>query len=242
MRYRIRSLENLLELFLSTPCPLCARPTPKHLCQDCESRLQQLQFLNPGELWQPPFPVFAWGKYGGALKRAIAALKYDNQPQLARPLGHWLGQAWLKAVPTLDPPRLDRAILHRPTVVPIPLHASRQRQRGYNQAALLATAFCEATRMSQASGLVRIRATEAQFSLNLEARSQNLTDAFAVSQAFQQRPPKTVLLLDDIYTTGATVRSAAQVLQQRQILVLGVVVVAKAGASSGAAEGHSQLA
>ncbi len=46
-------------------------------------------------MWQEPVPVFGWGVYGGSLKRAIAAMKYENQPQIARPLGQWLGEAWL---------------------------------------------------------------------------------------------------------------------------------------------------
>jgi predicted amidophosphoribosyltransferase len=74
---------------------------------------------------------------------------------------------------------------------------------------------------------MRIRSTEAQFGLSIADRQQNLADAFAIHPAFARRPPTRVLLLDDIYTTGATVRAAATCLQRQGISVEGVVVLAR---------------
>ncbi|HEY9872208.1 MAG TPA: hypothetical protein V6D12_02170, partial [Candidatus Obscuribacterales bacterium] len=158
--------------------------------------------------------------YGGAIKRAIAALKYDNQPQLARPLGHWLGEAWLTSKVAAGTKNL--------TVVPIPLHANKLQQRGYNQAELLAQSFCDFTRLPlRGDGLERVRATEAQFGLTASKREENLAEAFCVSKKFQLRRQATpVLLLDDIFTTGATARAAAQTLQQAGIPVYGLVAIA----------------
>jgi predicted amidophosphoribosyltransferase len=85
-----------------------------------------------------------------------------------------------------------------------------------------------------AHGLRRDRATEAQFGLTPEARQQNLADAFCVDQRFSKRElsrtetSRTVLLVDDIYTTGTTARSAVQVLRQSGISVGGILAVAKA--------------
>jgi predicted amidophosphoribosyltransferase len=78
---------------------------------------------NPGQLWQYPMPVFVWGAYSGTLKRAIAAIKYENHPELARPLGHWLGDAWRNG---------KGAAGGNLTVVPIPLHAAKLKKRGFN--------------------------------------------------------------------------------------------------------------
>lgn len=217
-----RSFKELLNLFLESNCPLCQRPTSKEFCQDCARQLQRCQISNPNSLWQGQLPVFAWGMYGGKLKRALAALKYENQPQLARPLGHWLAQAWLNS--QLASTRL--------IVVPIPLHSNKQKQRGYNQAALLAQSFCEITGLPlQQTGLKRVRETDAQFGLPASERKKNLAMAFQVELGFRRhRPASPVLLLDDIYTTGATARSAAQTLQQQDIAVCGVVALAQAGA------------
>lgn len=206
----------LLNLFLESNCPLCQRSTSKELCQDCVRQLQRCQLPHP--TWQGRLPVFAWGVYGGTLKRAIAALKYENKPQLARPLGHWLAEAWL------DSQLASTELI----VVPIPLHVNKQKQRGFNQAALLAQSFCEMTGLKlQHNGLERIRETTAQFGISGSEREKNLAMAFELGSGFRHHRPKTsVLLLDDIYTTGATARSAAQTLQQNGIAVCGMVAIA----------------
>lgn len=164
--------------------------------------------------------MFIWGFYGGILKRAIAALKYENHPQLAQPLGHWLGKAWL------DSPLSAQA--KKMTVIPIPIHAQKLQQRGFNQAELLGNSFCQFTGLSlQPLGLERVRETQSQFGLGSLGREENLADAFRLGKSLSRRPPASpVLLLDDIYTTGATARSAAKTLQQQGIRVFGVVAIA----------------
>lgn len=161
----------------------------------------------------------AWGPYEGALKRAIAALKYEQHSELAVPLGRALGKRWQQS------PLTQRS----PLVVPIPMFVEKQRQRGYNQAELIAQAFCTQTGLPLVRhGLMRQRATAPQFGLGVQARQQNLSGAFTLGKAFQQRPCKPVLLLDDIYTTGITVQVAASELRRCSISVCGVVTVARA--------------
>jgi ComF family protein len=211
-----RDIKSWLDVFLESNCPLCQRSTATIICPTCDRQLQHCQLSQPQ---QRDIPIVAWGEYGGALKRAIAALKYDNHPELARPLGQWLAQSWLTAqVP------IKSAVI----VVPIPMHPDKIALRGFNQAELIAESFCEATGLPlKRDGLARTQATEAQFALSPQAREQNLAGVFALGKDFlRQRPVGTVLLLDDIYTTGATVRSAAQTLRRSQISVWGVGAVA----------------
>jgi ComF family protein len=187
------------------------------LCPNCSKQLQKCQLHQPKYLWQPPLPIFGWGEYGGSLKRAIASLKYDNHPEIAYPLGRWLGEAWLHNFP----PHL------KPVVVPIPLHPNKLKQRGFNQATLIAKSFCETTGLKlQPNGLQRIRETEAQFSLSATQRDKNLQAAFQLGQDFRKIPRVPVLLIDDIYTTGATAKSTSTILQANQIQVLGLAAVA----------------
>ena len=217
----IQKLKNgLLTLFLKSNCPLCDRPADVELCEYCQRQLLRCQLKNPSNFWQGELPVFVWGNYGGSLKRAIATLKYENKPQLARPLGHWLGQAWLKSSAATPAKKL--------TVVPIPLHPTKLQQRGYNQAELIAQSFCEfADYKHQGLGLERVLATDAQFGLSVQQREQNVTNAFVIGKTFRRHlPASPVLLVDDIYTTGATVRSAAQTLQKQGIRVYGVIAIA----------------
>jgi len=221
MKLLFAPLRDCLRLVLKLPCPICQRPTDRPTCPDCERQLHHCQF--PRSVQRQP-ALFAWGGYQGALKRAIAALKYDNHPELARPLGHWMGTAWLASHPSTSP-----------IIVPIPMHPKKQRQRGFNQAELLAEAFCEQTGLTLAThGLERMRETTAQFTLaSAQARTENVKDAFCLGRSFQRKAPTPpVWLLDDIYTTGATMESAAQTLRRQGIRVGGVIVLAQAGDSS----------
>lgn len=213
-----QNLKGILNLFLQANCPLCQRPTQKEFCQDCTRQLQRTQRQNPGFLWQGELPVFVWGVYGGTLKRAIAALKYENQPQIAQPLGYWLAQTWLNSK------FADSSAI----VVPIPLHTDKLQKRGYNQASLLAQSFCQITGLKlQQHGLERVQDTTAQFQLSATQREKNLTNAFGLGSAFRRhRPTSPILILDDIYTTGATVNWAAQSLRDAGMRVYGVVAIA----------------
>lgn len=215
-----KRLYGFIDLLLQAQCPLCQRSNVTAFCQDCQRQIQRCQFSTPEWEQQAHLPVFAWGRYNGALRRAIATFKYENNPHLSRPFGHWLASAWLNAA--------DRATAL--TVVPIPMHPSKQKQRGFNQAALLAEHFCDQTRLPlQPHGLARSHETTAQFQLSADDREKNLADAFSLGASFHKHPSTTaVLLLDDIYTTGATARSAAQTLRRHGIRVHGLIVLARA--------------
>lgn len=217
----LQSLNSVTNLFLQTNCPLCDRPTPQEFCRDCWRQILCCTVEQPVTPTIDALPVLALGTYQRHLKQAIATLKYKDNRHLAYPLGKALGERW-QEVP------LSR---HKsPWVVPIPLHADKQQERGFNQAELLAHAFCQKTGLQLATqGLVRQRATVPQFGLGVEERAHNLTGAFALGPSFQRRrPTQPVLLLDDIYTTGTTVRTAAAVLRRQGISVCGVAVIAQA--------------
>lgn len=214
--------KSLLSVFLQSPCPLCKRPADNIVCVYCQKQLESCQLINPSHWWKGNLPLFAWGVYDNKLKQAIAILKYNNQPQVGLLLGHWLAHLWLGHPVSKKSNQL--------TVVPIPIHRERLEARGFNQAETIARGFCQRTNYSlQPQALVRVRDTGKMFGLNAEQRQQNLKHAFAVDKIWQQQPPKSpILLLDDIYTTGTTVREAARVLEKQGIKVCGVAVVAKA--------------
>lgn len=209
---------SLLDMVLRVPCPLCDRAAQQGFCANCARQIQRCQLPNPLGHWRDELPLFAWGHYGGTLKRAIAALKYENHPELAMPLGQWAGEAWRES--GLKTSRL--------VVIPIPMYREKQQQRGFNQAELLARGFCQMTRLPlKVDGLVRVRSTEAQFGLSSRDRQKNLEGAIQVLPAAQTTlRGKQVLLFDDIYTTGATARSAAMALRQSGIKVFGMVAIA----------------
>ena len=213
-----RNIQGLLNLFLERRCPLCDRSTTTEFCLDCTRQLQKCQLTRPLDLEQQQLPIFVWGNYQGTLKRAISSLKYENKPTIARPLGKWLAQEWLNS----------SFATSQVIVVPIPLHANKHKQRGYNQAELIAQSFCSVTGLKlHELGLTRQKDTAAQFNLSPQQRQENLNRAFALGSEFcSHRPVKPVLLIDDIYTTGTTARFAAKVLQQEGIAVAGLVAIA----------------
>lgn len=210
-------LKQLFSVFLQSPCLLCDRPSATYVCQYCLQGLSKYQFSNEYRLrLQRNLSVFAWGKYDGQLKRAIACLKYNNKPEIGTLLGQLLGRAWLDS-------GLDRSLL-KVTIVPIPMHRSKLKARGFNQAEVIAKSFCRTTGYSlNSQAIVRTKATKAMFELSPEERKNNLRSAFQVGDRLPKAP---VLLLDDIYTTGTTTKEVTKILQQH-VKVLGAVVIAK---------------
>lgn len=212
--------KGLASLFLQANCPFCDRPAAEDICSYCQRQLQDCRMADPCQFWQGELPLFVWGVYEGKLKRAIAAFKYENHPQLGELLGTWLAEAWLNSPLALSNYKL--------LVIPIPLHPKRQQERGFNQAEIIAKSFCKSTRYKlQSQGLQRIRETQAMFELSPSQREQNIKNAFRLGRNFS--PPTTkvsVLLIDDIYTTGTTGREAARVLRSNRINVFGIAAMA----------------
>jgi ComF family protein len=108
---------------------------------------------------------------------------------------------------------LQRLVALAPTavLVPVPVHRDRLRQRGYNQAALLALELSRITKLSSADVLERRRATTQQHRLDRAARLRNLREAFVLKPG--RDPPKVAILVDDILTTSATLEACAAVLR-----------------------------
>ncbi len=157
--------------------------------------------------------------YGGSVARAIVRLKYERRPDLGRPLGDLLFRA-------LEP---RRAAIGHVLVVPVPLHPLRLAERGFNQSLLVAHRVARGLRAPlRALALARTRATVQQASLDRAARIANLADAFAVRHPERVRG-KSILLVDDVRTTGATIDACAAALRAAGAADVAWAVVAQAG-------------
>jgi ComF family protein len=229
--------------FLRDPCALCQRPSAQPICPTCKQQIQTCQLpLASFQGWAPvssplsPLPVIAWGNYAGPLKRALSVLKYQHCPTMGQLLGHNLGLLWQQQAHSCHH-QIHHQTHHQthhqscPLVaVPIPLHPDRLRERGYNQAQVIAESFCRITQIPLLSqGLCRVRATAMQHALGPRERAQNLRSAFRLGTDWTMESMRSqVLLIDDIYTTGTTAEAAALVLRQAGIAVIGIATVAKA--------------
>ena len=147
----------------------------------------------------------AW-VYEGAPRNAIQRLKYGGKSALAVRLAPALGRT-VRGDDTLSPVRFS-------CVAPVPLHTRRERKRGFNQSELLARALGRELEVPCARALMRTRPTPPQVGLPARARQENVRGAFALAPKFQLPADAHVLLVDDVFTTGATLRECATVLKQ----------------------------
>jgi ComF family protein len=171
--------------------------------------------------------LFSWGIYDGALKRAIAACKYKNHREIATLLGARMGEVWQQDVAVQETFKSLNKSLSKLSVIPIPLHSQRLQERGFNQAEVLARSFClEVGCRCFPQALNRIKNTKPQIQTkSKQEREINLEQAFEIGQVSELS--KSVILLDDIYTSGVTVREAIASLKTAGINVQAVVVLAK---------------
>ena len=134
--------------------------------------------------------------------------------------GRVLSQLWIDALSESPPARPD-------LLIPVPLHASRLRERGYNQALELARPLAQALTIPlRHDVLLRTRATLAQANLDAKARRKNLRGAFAIVE--NAALPQHVVIVDDVMTTGATLRECARVLLRAGVSRVDVWALARA--------------
>jgi len=178
-------------------CPDCGKPfgsaetlvqSPGHVCRSCRER--------PNHFDQ----ALAAGLFEGPLREAIHVFKYRPLRALAEPLGAWM----VEQVRLVHP--LDR-------VLPVPLHRTRLRKRGFNQALLLADVVSRRFSLGlDYDNLIRSRPTRPQVELTGPERSQNVYGAFELKRPGAVAGMR-LLLVDDVFTNGATLNECSRVLK-----------------------------
>jgi ComF family protein len=175
--------------------------------------------LCAGCIIQPP--VFAAARsamlYDDASKRLVLGFKHGDRTHPARALAAWMQRAGAAFWPGAD------------LIVPVPLHRWRLFRRRYNQAALLARALSDlAGTPLLPDALLRLRPTPAQGHLSRKERQANVAGAFAVNPHYKAAlAGKTVVLIDDVLTTGATANECSEVLLKAGAKVVNVLTLAR---------------
>jgi ComF family protein len=210
-----------LELAAATlPRPCCAAcdetvPATVVFCAACASTAQRFV---PTDFGSEAAGAFAAFVYGGSIAQAIVRMKYEPRPDLARPLGDLL---WASIEPFCT-------ALRDAVVVPVPLHPARLAERGFNQSALIAQCIARRLRAPIAPlALARTRDTPRQTTLDRQERIRNMAGAFVVPQV-NQVAHQTVVLVDDVRTTGATLAACGQALRWAGACRVHAVAVAQA--------------
>jgi ComF family protein len=153
----------------------------------------------------------AFGAYEGALRSIVHAFKYQSRRSLAGPLAERMRDRGASVLAGAD------------AVVPVPLHPSRRRERGFNQAADLAKHLG----LPAVAALRRVRATAAQAGLASGRRHANVRGAFAATRAARALTGKIVVLVDDVSTTGATLEACARALEAAQVAEVRALTAAR---------------
>ncbi|MBN3032678.1 MAG: ComF family protein [Candidatus Saganbacteria bacterium] len=185
---------SLLDLIFPPRCEACGKSGPEALCPECFAGVRFMK---------PQYGIHCAAAYDGAVRTALHRFKFQKRKRLAEPLGillvNYLGQA-----PALKMKEFD-------SIVPVPLHRKRLRQRGFNQIDLLASVIGRYYELPVVPSLERVKNTRPQFDLPKHERFENIKGAFRVCRS-KEVYDKRLLLLDDIYTTGATAAECVRAL------------------------------
>ncbi|RYG38146.1 ComF family protein [bacterium] len=194
-----------LDVLFPSRCGLCDRLGNDPICEDCRA-----EFVFPSD----PHVTFAgedlvyrgsYARYEGRAGQAVRRLKYERATGLAEPMAEEI--------------RRIAAGVKFDVAIPVPIHFSRRSERGFNQAELL----CERLDNVQPEWLKRVKRTRPQVEMTPETRRSNLLGAF---RADSNVAGKRILLVDDVFTSGATARECASVLRGVGATEVGVVTFA----------------
>lgn len=191
-----RLLNAGLDLLFPPRCAGCGR-VDTVWCRRCQAEIDEIPHRNNIRTLAPLSASAATGVHEGKLQEAVQALKYENARALSLPLGQRLATCLAQLEWTID------------MIVPVPLHTSRLKERGYNQAQVLGAYVAARHNIPLVPDAIeRWRSTNSQVGLNRDQRQVNVAGAFTASSGRVMQ--RTVLLIDDVFTTGSTLQACAQ--------------------------------
>ena len=237
---KINPLPALGSLFYPAACVVCAGEVerPEYLCEVCRGRAPRITAPFCAKCSEPfsgaitqtfscancahrilhfDSAVAAY-RSRGLVRKLVHEFKYARLRHLRHPLAQWLGE-------TMSDPRLRGARFD--LIVPVPLHPARERERGFNQATLLAELLARQVDVPLRDVLERIRYTTTQTAYDRAERMENLHDAFRLRKKMNVRELR-VLLIDDVLTTGSTLSECARVLKEAGAISVHAATAARA--------------
>lgn len=234
-----RAAQRALDFILPPVCPACEAPLAdqRGICMRCWSQLNFIErpycerlgvplsfdlgpgALSAGAIAEPP--VFDRARavclHGDISRVLVHGLKYRDRMELAPVMGEWMARAGRELLAETD------------LIVPVPLHRRRLWQRRFNQSAELARAVGRVSATPVVSdALLRIRPTRRQVGLNAGERARNVRAAFRINpEHAAMLSGRKVLLVDDVYTTGATVEACTRALRRARVTSIDVLTFAR---------------
>ena len=207
-KYICSHCEKLLKKLEPPLCKKCSKPisysSTTELCPECSEEAKYF------EISRSPYA------YEGLIKKAIYSYKYYNKPYFYKLFGNLLVDYMISA----DYKDFDY-------IVAVPLHPSKMRKRGYNQSELIGKYISEKLSIPYVNALKRTKKTVKQSEQSRLQRKKNLKDAFEIKNSKDKIINSTVLLVDDIYTTGSTVDECSKVLINNGASKVYVITIAR---------------
>lgn len=183
-------------------------------CPTCQHDLDTLPYPVQPIIHPPLVAIAATAQHRGVIREAVQALKYNNARRVAAPLGSRMAQHLAAQPWTID------------MIIPVPLHTTRLAERGYNQSQLLGEQVARDMALPCVpSALHRDRSTHSQVTVSAAERLVNVKNAFSAAPDLVNN--RTILIIDDVFTTGATLSACAEaLLAAGAVAVYGLTVTA----------------
>lgn len=215
-------MKKVLDLLLPPACPGCGREGSA-ICATCraymERRLDEPAGVPIGLPSSQPSGVvqLEWcASFNGIARASVHALKYDGELRLVDPLAELMAARW------------RRAGIGGDVLVPVPVHAERRRQRGFDQAELLARGVGKRLGLPVVNALHRVARTTAQHHLGRRARQDNVAHAFGVAPRHAAHlDGRWLVLIDDVVTSGATLAGCARALYEAGASAVSALTLAR---------------
>ncbi len=230
----VESFSGVIDLFFPLYCASCNANIYKKCFPVCSNCRESISYISGPEVFDDIAcheikGYFSIGLYDGVLKQLIAGFKYHKKTYLAPFFASELTELFKRRISfDLNP------LSNFDAIVPVPLHESKLMSRGFNQSELLAIEIGKITGLEVCAGAVnRKKETREQNKLHYKERFLNVEDAFEINyKNIYQIKSKNVIIVDDIITTAATVRSLARLLKRHGALDIFVLSAARTAAGA----------
>ena len=215
----MKHLDLLFSLIYPNHCGICEKINENALCKKCEIKLKQFKEYNVQHYQNEPFENHTYlFLYQGIIRDKLIEYKFQNKSYLARMFGTLIKKE----------ERVMKRIVNYDYIIPVPIHKKRYVQRGYNQSELILKYAIPENKKNITNILKKEINNLPQSLLNKEKRKENVKGVYKVKEKMENMiKGKSILLFDDIFTTGSTVKECSKILKEAGASKIDILTIAK---------------
>ena len=215
---RSKIKEQLLNLIYPKTCGICGKGKDTYLCKKCENRLKTIAIFGKDEYLDKNFENHYYiFKYDNIIRKLIIDYKFNEKAYIYRSFSNFLNKN----------KEIYSKLYFYDIIMPVPISKKRKKTRGYNQSNLLAKEIAEIYSLKlESKTLIKCIDNIAQSTLDKNGRGENVIGAYKVKDALKIIDKK-ILLIDDIFTTGATVEECSKMLKIYGAEKIDILTIAK---------------